>query len=602
MVWERYAQQIRTLIAEHLRICMDREINTALPWDTGEAIRANHTERLAAYQERNGADSYPAFSTEQRWAREAEQAHYDSVTAKRNEFAAARDSYFVALTPDELLEIQAQGYAAHNWPQHEFATVRLSAIADVEYVFDLQAQRERQRIEAERVQAERREAERKAQEALNLHKPGLERAGCWERYLPNIKRLLRALRGREMFVAVLVQGFGSHVAEHTLDIADAWRGYGREFRDDDLESQEAYLLGFAARHKWPSPGSPRLRYSDYRDALIPGGDARTIELDGKTMVVSRHDIGSQIYICEQCDTYVRRGDHYQGADYVYCSMDCAESADDTVRPANIMDYGTNVRDVCGRDFGYAKHERPKAARVLTNGPGIIISGPRLFLGVELEVCPTGSDYGEIAADVRQELKERVICKEDGSISGFEIVSIPGTLAWHKELWTPWFDGKGSVKQVKGWGQGGYGMHVHMSRNAMSTFAWSKLNVFINDPENSSFVTRIAGREATTYCHRFKKRIADPNKLMDGRYEALNFNGQRGDTVECRIFQSNVAKAGFFKNLEFCHAAARWAQQASIQRLKVAEFHQWVNRPDNRATYPFLTGFLAEKFTPAELGA
>jgi hypothetical protein len=571
---------------------LNNQQDLTVPYDSNWSSERGR--RLAAYRARHGAGSEPHDGTVRRWYREYQEESQTAYNARVAEYRASRDVFFEQLTPEALTEIQIDGwlhafhhraYLAGSLPDYaredaECEVTRLWAV-------DREVQERRERRERERLEAIERE--RRMQAERNKHKArliALTRNGIHPiMLLTNAKAMLRALRSNAPTFPIFTLG-ASNVNVNVMSYTthEAWFAYcaGRKHGRDKYAWLD-YLNDHAMRHKWPHAETPRFVLT-YDERVVSHADMREIEVNGETVICHRQDIGGRIQICHHCEEYIFQSDAVPGNNYLYCSLEHARAARDAITPRAIMNYSTDILTVYGREFCRVAGEKDS-----------------LFLGVENEVLPL-SDYADVAERVRQELQERVICKTDGSIDGFEIVSLPGTLAWHKELWTPWFDAGDSIEELEG-KRSGYGMHVHMSRNALTQFAWAKLNVFVNAPENTGFITRIAQRPATNYCGRHKKRIAYLGDSQNhGRYSALNFQTRNNATVEFRIFQANVAKAGFFKNLEFCHASARWAALASVKYLHHDEFTEWLDRPDNKATYPYLHKFIANQIKESELCA
>ena len=222
--------------------------------------------------------------------------------------------------------------------------------------------------------------------------------------------------------------------------------------------------------------------------------------------------------------------------------------------------------------------------------------PPLWLGVELEVVPrydgrgnfVDGDYLPRTMDTTEEF---AILKRDGSLPsrGFEIVTVPATLAAHRMLWRRFF--KEAAPGLSGWTEPSCGMHVHLARAAISDLTLGKMLVFLNKPDNIGFVERIAGRSHNTYARLHPKRFGDA-KLSGSEtphYDALNVSSHtEGKTVELRIFRSNVSRGGFMKNLDFTHALVAFCREASAAQLSGPTFYSWLGLPDIQAAYPFLT--------------
>jgi len=227
-----------------------------------------------------------------------------------------------------------------------------------------------------------------------------------------------------------------------------------------------------------------------------------------------------------------------------------------------------------------------------------------------------------------------IIKYDGSCSaiGFEIVSVPGTHAWHlNEAWKGFFkedftdpeaQAYAPSNLLSGWPNNGRndavtpwnkeerwktptcGIHIHVSRNALTPLQLGKMLVYVTANEDG-FIEKIAGRSANTYSKFIKKDLKHGASLGRGgsiitrgsnaalraeRYEAINLTSTKG-TVEFRIFRSNVSKAGFFKCIDFVQALVDWTRDASLAKLSNKQFIGFVI--DNRGKYPWFSKWLID---------
>lgn len=186
----------------------------------------------------------------------------------------------------------------------------------------------------------------------------------------------------------------------------------------------------------------------------------------------------------------------------------------------------------------------------------------LWLGYELEVHALVPHAIRI---VRKATADWAILKSDGSLSGggFEIVTVPGSLAWHRQTSPPFLLAcKGTIG---GWEYPDCGMHVHVGRAEVSAMTQGKLLSFMHDAENAAFIDTIAGRPTGQYCVRGKHKKRLPAYALEageGRYQALNFHTRGEQTIEFRIFRSNTAPLGLMKNLEFVHALVTWCRVAA----------------------------------------
>jgi hypothetical protein len=82
--------------------------------------------------------------------------------------------------------------------------------------------------------------------------------------------------------------------------------------------------------------------------------------------------------------------------------------------------------------------------------------------------------------------------------------------------------------------------------------------------------------------------------MGGRYSAINVNTQGKPTIEFRIFRSNVAKAGFMKNIDFVHSLLTWCSVASADpnKLTVPEYIKFIEQ--NRGQYKWMSAWLVDE--------
>lgn len=127
-----------------------------------------------------------------------------------------------------------------------------------------------------------------------------------------------------------------------------------------------------------------------------------------------------------------------------------------------------------------------------------------FLGFELEACCNKSTVGEerTAQAMKEFLPWLVMCKADSSISprGFETVSIPATLDFWKEssLSSALDAMRSQPYNMRSFEHGSCGVHIHVSRSALSVLDLQKMERFMHNPANRKFLTSIAGRGSNTY--------------------------------------------------------------------------------------------------------
>tara|TARA_B100000073_G_scaffold270059_1_gene229737 strand:+ start:1630 stop:2811 length:1182 start_codon:yes stop_codon:yes gene_type:complete len=283
-------------------------------------------------------------------------------------------------------------------------------------------------------------------------------------------------------------------------------------------------------------------------------------------------------ICQTCiddeytyseyrDTYV----HYEDAD--------DEEHYDEESDEGVLPYDYNVM----RDLTH------------TTAPNERVLPDTAYYGVELEVEKRTSATEDTASGVLRNFEydecKFALLKSDGSLSnGFEIVSCPGTINAHRLYWEKFFKGS-HIRDLKGWSTDTAGMHIHISRSALRQLDVGKILVFINDTKNESFVNHIAGRNAESWAKKSPKKIMDCVQSSE-KYSAVNTSHR--NTIELRIFKSNLSKLGFFRVLEFVDALVHFVKQTSISKLQYADFLEYMEQPNIRSQYPVFYGWLTRK--------
>jgi hypothetical protein len=218
-----------------------------------------------------------------------------------------------------------------------------------------------------------------------------------------------------------------------------------------------------------------------------------------------------------------------------------------------------------------------------------------YYGIELEVEKRNNATSDTAYKIHRSFTyddmQFALLKSDGSLThGFEIVTAPGTLNAHKKYWDKFFKSDG-IKEVKSWNTDTTGMHIHISRTALTQLQIGKILVFINDNKNEEFVNHIAGRNSDQWAKKSPKKIADC-VTSSAKYEAVNTSHRH--TIELRIFKGNLARHGFFRVLEFVDALVHFAKLTSLTKLQYTDFLTYMERPSIRSQYPNFYGWLTRK--------
>lgn len=299
------------------------------------------------------------------------------------------------------------------------------------------------------------------------------------------------------------------------------------------------------------------------------------------------------FSCQEC------GEVYAGEDY---ALECCGG-----RRGDWHCYSANVFHELGNY--YVDISRDQSLR-FDNVAGTVAMRHKpthlLVYGVENEIeCRHGmDDLADAMRDSSSNVAEYSILKEDSSISGLELVTLPATLAAHQRHieWATFCD---NTKPVgRGHYGSGNGMHIHCDRTAIGSLTLGKLLVFFNSQSNSQLLTDIAQREIHSHnqwCRQSpdiydKCGKSGKNPSVSGKYSALNVTSY---TVECRIFNATLVPERILKNIEFFDAAIQWCRVTPVSVIESQtsrdSFLQFV--VFNRKQYPHLHEFLLRCYGP-----
>lgn len=218
------------------------------------------------------------------------------------------------------------------------------------------------------------------------------------------------------------------------------------------------------------------------------------------------------------------------------------------------------------------------------------SKDKLLFGVELEV-ESKSEANDGAEWVRTLMPDTYcVFKRDGSLGsgGFEIVTRPDSMAIHHAKWKPLLEASPG-RRLRSWIGGRCGMHVHVTKSALSQLQLAKMLCFLNDPGNTAFVSTVAGRLPCHWCKVSPKKLSDVRRGGE-RYVALNITDK---TAEFRIFRGTLLASSFYKNLEFVSALVAYcapAQRSIVDATSFTKFCDWLDHK----TYPNLHAYLVKR--------
>jgi len=275
------------------------------------------------------------------------------------------------------------------------------------------------------------------------------------------------------------------------------------------------------------------------------------------------------FICETC----------LSADYSQCDSCNRWANDNTFEFCRSYNDGeTEVCSVCRDRFNSETIQtstNSTSARIHSYHSGNIIWHPQrtdecqigdTMFGFELEVEMRDGVAQDTAARIIQgafnDINHEIWLSADSSINGnggFEIITNPMTLPFwntHPEILQVFH---GFNKMVKAYHGEGCGMHIHISKNAITdSNHMERLLNFMSD--GKEMVEIIAQRKPNNYWQHVPKENIPELKEMprsDNHYEGVSI---KRDTVEFRIFRPNLLPHRINKNIQSVYAFIEYAKE------------------------------------------
>jgi len=298
--------------------------------------------------------------------------------------------------------------------------------------------------------------------------------------------------------------------------------------------------------------------------------------------------------CEGCDDYVAQDDYYGGG---YCHS-CEERNNDECYDED-EEYNPEYEHerYCSNYSSKVEDEISPKYLPSENVDTNLSRSKDTWYGLEWEVMARNSMPDDFPQVLTNE-NDWFMCKKDGSLDegngGFEICSAPSTFKFLKDRLQKlfhsdyWLDENGNT-YVKGWNTGCAGIHLHISRRALTPLQIGKMLVFVNAKKNKRFIEDIAGRSMGRWCKSHEKNLREGAERDSDRYQAVNTSNK--NTVELRIFRSNVSENGLMRVLEFTDAFVHFLKQSSMNSVSYKDFMRYMKKPDVRANYPTFWAWL-----------
>ena len=296
-------------------------------------------------------------------------------------------------------------------------------------------------------------------------------------------------------------------------------------------------------------------------------------------VICEYCLEQEYVYCVDIDNWILNGDAYwsdaSGEHYYECPDDENETGPVYLYDFNIFDKYGVIAIVNNNKVAISKH---------------------LVFGVELETdSRRGETVGSISNAIENTIEGWAICKEDSTVSGPEIVSLPACLESHRVIgWQKVCDILRPI--AKGYHGASNGMHVHINSAAIGELTLGKMLVFINDENNHALLGLIAQRKfwENNYCDAKSSNFNSVGKAGKNprftKFSALNVTGN--GTAEMRIFKSTLMPDRILKNVEFCHALVKFCDQQSARELTAKAFSAYVST--HAPTYKNLSNFISQR--------
>jgi len=281
-------------------------------------------------------------------------------------------------------------------------------------------------------------------------------------------------------------------------------------------------------------------------------------------------------------------------DAVYWDRLTLSWRDTDYRPfVDLLNYGANVLDhhnpapLTEQDIEAAYPwctEEEKASR----------NEMRLLFGVEYEIHVPGSiTIGHVAGEIMTcPLKNFFIAKSDASIGrGFELCSVPATLNAHRIVWTAFFNMFGEAPGIKTLEN--TGLHVHVTKAALSPLIVGKLLAFYNKPMNSSLIKHVSRREPHNQWSNILSNLgikAAANPFSTTKYSIVNTVPLH--TIEIRCFKAPTTLEEMLAAIQFVDATVQFCKETSMKSLGFDSFLGFVEEARNQKQYRELHKVLA----------
>lgn len=340
------------------------------------------------------------------------------------------------------------------------------------------------------------------------------------------------------------------------------------FRCEDLEKKDE-----AVRVRTSERGGRRAEYEEYCESCVR---RRTFECCHCEETISSEVDQEEVDGNTWCDWCRENNASYCEGCEVYYYDDDHNHEEDT---GGISEYHS------GRRRGFQPIDSPWIQRQ---------KKPPVYFGVELEVeAKEGYLRSDAIEKVRNSVSDEFIAsiERDGSLDalrGFEIITQPAGLDVHRHEWR-----MVDLKNVVSHDSPRCGLHVHMTRNAITKLTLGRMAEFLNDDNNRVFLETLMRRTFNNYAKQVKgMKISSVQKPRHERYEVLNLTNEK--TVEFRLPKGSTKPQAIIGTVEFCNALIRFCEVVSSRHLNVPAFKRFIVQDEMLQDTAFLRGYMVDR--------
>lgn len=322
---------------------------------------------------------------------------------------------------------------------------------------------------------------------------------------------------------------------------------------------------------------------------------RNDRLDDHHMGICKNCFDDNFFICNDCGKVCRMNDHTGNSICDDCESDYSTCHKCGGRYHIDEMYNDIVCDNCYDNSNTLLESRYTPDPLIFNKIDEVTNE---FFGLEIEV---ETDNISLAETISRD--PHFYCKEDCSVSGFEIVTHPMTRKWfYDALEGGRFDkifnlSKSGCKSY--YADCSCGLHIHMSKNSFSKLTIYKMFRLIYGEAYAEFWTRISRRKTLGEFASIDKSIHKAstyakNGLGYGKFSGLNITEH---TCELRIFRGTLNKESFIGNVELYFAFKDYAKSSSISEISIENMMKFIMA--NKKTYPMLIKLLDKVYPNQE---